>query len=59
MQPDNYGGGAADGVRVDRERFPDAMRDDMDRWAKAYPLAAGFVERLYQEERRPGRQPAA
>lgn len=58
MQPEDYGGGAADGVRVDRERFPGAMRDDMERWAKAYPLAAGFVERLYLEERRPERPTA-
>jgi glutathione S-transferase len=58
MQPEDYGGGAADGVRVDRERFPGAMRDDMERWAEAYPLAAGFVERLYREERRPERPTA-
>ena len=57
MQPGEYGGGAADGVKVDRERFPAAMRDDIERWAEAYPLAAGFVERLYQEERWPQRTP--
>ena len=57
LQPDEYGGGAADGVRIDRERFPAAMRDDLDRWASAYSAAAGFAQRLYREERRQARSP--
>ncbi len=51
--PDEYGGGAAAGTRIDRERLPMPMKRDMQRWATDYALAAGFVERLYHEERRP------
>jgi glutathione S-transferase len=56
MQPAGYGGGAADGVRIEKERFPDAMRADMQRWETDYPRAWAFATRLYAEERRPGPQ---
>jgi glutathione S-transferase len=53
LMPDEYGAGAADGVRVEQERLPQAMRSDTDRWATDYPHAVAYVRRLYAEERVP------
>lgn len=53
LMPEEYGAGAAEGVRVEQERLPQAMRNDIDRWVADYPQAAGFVRRLYAEERQP------
>ena len=52
LMPEEYGAGAAAGVRVEQERLPQAMRDDIDRWVDEYPLAVAFVLRLYADERR-------
>jgi len=46
-----YGGGRAEGVRLDPQALPPAMQSDMERWRSSFPRAAGFVERLYREER--------
>ena len=46
MSP-NYGGGKADNVRLERERAPQSLRDDVERWIDAYPRAVSFVEQLY------------
>ena len=54
LMPKEYGADAAAGVRVERERLPQAMRHDTRRWAGDYPHAVTFVRRLYAEERRPG-----
>jgi glutathione S-transferase len=43
-----YGGGKADMVRLERERAPQSLRDDVERWRAAYPRAVTFVERLYE-----------
>jgi glutathione S-transferase len=51
LQPPEYGGGKADDVRVSRDRLPEAMRADIERWAEDYPRAVAWVERLYAEER--------
>lgn len=51
LMPPEYGAGKADAVRIERDRAPEAMRSDIERWCKAYPLAVAFVERLYSEER--------
>jgi glutathione S-transferase len=53
LMPEEYGAGAAAGVRVDQERLPQAMRDDTGRWGEDYPRAIAFVRRLYAEERQP------
>jgi len=54
LQPVEYGGGA--GIRVDRARVPQAMRDDIERWIEDYPRATAFITHLYTEERQvPGR----
>ena len=48
LMPDNYGGGKADAVRIERERVPAAMREDIERWIDAFPRATTWVETLYQ-----------
>lgn len=51
LQPPEYGGGRADDVLVSRDRLPDAMRADIERWVEDYPRAVAWVQRLYVEER--------
>ena len=51
LQPDAYGGGQAEFARLERDRLPEKMRDDIERWIENHPKATGFVERLYAEER--------
>jgi glutathione S-transferase len=51
LQPDNYGGGAADESRVRREDLPPEMQADIERWIEDHPRATALVERLYNEER--------
>ena len=52
LLPPEFGREKADGVRVERERAPAAMKTEIERWIESYPLAAGFVTRLYQSERK-------
>ncbi len=51
LQPPAFGGGAADQVRIELERFPARMQEEIETWSKDYPLATGFIERIYQTER--------
>ena len=51
MQPAGYGGPKAAQCRLERERMPQAMRADVDRWIVDHPKATAFVERLYSKER--------
>jgi hypothetical protein len=51
LQPDGFGAGRADAVRIEPDDAPPAMRADIDRWAQAYPRATAFIERLYREQR--------
>jgi len=51
LQPPQFGREKADDVRVDLQRAPDAMQLDIKRWIETYPLATGFVTRLYESER--------
>lgn len=51
LQPPEFGREKADGVRIDIERVPGAMQSDRKRWIETYPLASGFITRLYQTER--------
>ena len=51
LQPPNYGGGAADAVRVSRNQLPVAMRTDIEQWSDDYPRATEFVLRMFAEER--------
>ncbi len=51
LMPPEYGGGKADGVRIEKETAPEAMRADIDRWSGAYPSAVSHVASLYREQR--------
>lgn len=48
LRPIAYGGGMADAVRFERERMPDGMRADIERWEETFPRATEWVERLYE-----------
>ena len=52
LQPPEFGAGKADLVRIEREAVSTAMRGDIERWIESYPKATGFINRLYQQERR-------
>lgn len=49
LQPAEYGGRA--GIRIERERAPAGMRQDIERWADDYPGVTRFIEDLYASER--------
>ena len=51
LQPPEYGRDKADMVRINRERVPEAMRADIERWIETYPKATGFISQLYEQER--------
>ena len=51
LQPQGYGGGKADAVRIDRERCPARMLEQIETWSITYPLTTGFMEQLYVDER--------
>ena len=51
LMPAGYGGGAAEGCRIERDEASEPMRADAARWIEDFPRATGFVERLYAEER--------
>lgn len=53
LQPEGFGGGKADTVRIERNETPLAMRAEIERWSEQYPRATMFIERLYREERLP------
>ena len=50
-QPANFGGGRADAVKIDFERCPPAMQDEVQAWKERYPRAAAYIERLYEQRR--------
>jgi hypothetical protein len=52
LQPDGYGGGMADSVRVEREMAPKGMQDEIQRWEEKFPLCTEFIKELYRTERR-------
>ncbi len=51
LMPAGYGGGAAEGCRIERDEAPGPMRADTERWIEDFPRATSFIERLYAEER--------
>jgi len=51
LQPPNYGGGAADAVRVSRNQLPTPMHDCIEQWSDDYPRATAFVMRMFEKER--------
>ena len=55
LQPRGYGGVKGEYVRIERDRVPERMRADIERWIEDYPRASGFVEALYRNQRGPAR----
>ena len=53
LMPAGYGGGAAEGCRIERNQAPASMQADTQRWMEDFPRVTRFVERLYAEERQP------
>jgi hypothetical protein len=51
LLPPQYGAQKTRFVRVERERAPVAMREDIERWIEKYPNATAFISRLYEQER--------
>ena len=49
LMPENYGGGKADKVRIERDRAPAPMRADIERWLSAFPRAVSWVETMYED----------
>jgi glutathione S-transferase len=49
--PLQYGGGQADAVRVEPDRCPAAMQDEIAAWRTGYPRAAAFIKHLYETQR--------
>lgn len=51
LQPQEYGGGQADSVRIAAHDLPPAMQADTARWSQLFPVSTLFVLRLYSEQR--------
>lgn len=51
-QPPEYGGGKADAARIERQRCPAAMVEEIETWESSHPLATRFIEQLYSDERK-------
>jgi len=51
LQPDAYGGGKADSVRIERSQIPQAMREEIESWSERFPRSTKFIEGLYRNER--------
>ena len=51
LQPDGFGGGMADSVRIEAERIPPAMQAEIEHWSVTYPRSTEFVEQLYRTQR--------
>ena len=51
LQPDGYGAGKADAVRLIRRRMPIGMRNDVERWMEDYPKVTAYVTKLYAGDR--------
>ncbi|NNC77150.1 MAG: hypothetical protein HKN77_04255 [Woeseiaceae bacterium] len=49
LMPEGYGGGKAEGVRVERSRAPNPMRADIERWLDRFPLAVAWVQQRYTD----------
>lgn len=53
LTPPGYGGGRADAVHLERDRAPQAMRADIERWIDAFPRAVAWVEARYETRHQP------
>ena len=51
LQPDAYGGGQAENVKVSREDFPEPMQREIQSWIERFPRNAALIEKLYSDFR--------
>ncbi len=51
LMPEDYGGGRAEDVRIEREQMPPGMRADVERWNEMYARVVEYVESLYETRR--------
>ncbi len=56
LWPEGFAAGRADGVRLDPDRAPPGLQEDVATWLKACPATVAFIRRLYAEERGPMEQ---
>lgn len=47
-QPAGFGGGRADAVRVEPDRCPPAMQDEVRAWKQRFPRSSTYIDRLYE-----------
>jgi glutathione S-transferase len=51
LQPEGYGAGKADAVRIESEKCPAAMLRQIEAWSESYPLSTRFIEQAYEHHR--------
>jgi len=51
LQPQNFGGGAADEVMLARAQLPTEMKADVERWIDRFPNTERYVQNLYRDQR--------
>lgn len=51
LWPQGYAAGRADAVRLEPDRAPPGLQEDVAAWVSAYPAAVAFIRRLYADER--------
>ena len=51
LQPDSYGGGQAENVKVPREDFPEPMQREIKSWIERFPHNVALIEKLYSDFR--------
>ena len=52
VQPEGFGGGRADAVRIDLDLCPVGMIEEIESWSSSFPLSTAFIEELYRNERK-------
>jgi len=58
IQPQEYAAGKARFEMLPPDVLPAGMGEEVSRWRESFPHVAGFVERLYREERLPAPETA-
>ena len=59
LQPEQFGNGRVDNVRLMSDECPTGMVEDIARWRELFPVTVSFLENLYQNERSNATQAAA
>ncbi len=48
LLPEGYGGGMADGVKIEHSALPKIMQDEVTHWKERYPKSVALIERCYK-----------